>query len=102
MKPRGQFFETLLQDVRFGLRMMRKRPAFTGVAILTLAVAICANVVVFAVLNALVLRPYRATPRDPWVLGGVLVTMMLVGLLAAGIPVRRALTANPLTLMREE
>jgi predicted permease len=57
MKPLGQFFETLLQDVRFGLRMMRKRPAFTAVAILTLAVAICSNVVVFAVLNALVLRP---------------------------------------------
>ncbi|HEY0702154.1 MAG TPA: ABC transporter permease [Candidatus Acidoferrales bacterium] len=53
----GQFFETLLQDARFGLRMMRKRPAFTAVAILTLAVAICANVVVFSVLNALVLRP---------------------------------------------
>jgi len=45
---------------------------------------------------------YQATPRDPMVLGGVLATMLLVGLLAAWIPARRALRTDPSILLREE
>ena len=41
---------------------------------------------------------YQATPRDPVVLGGVIVTMLLVGLVAAWIPAQRALGADPLDL----
>jgi predicted permease len=45
---------------------------------------------------------YQATPRDPLVLAGVLAAMLLIGLVATWIPARRAASANPLMLLREE
>ena len=51
------FGESFFQDLRFCLRGMAKKPGFTVVAVLTLALAIGANSVVFGVLNAFILRP---------------------------------------------
>ncbi len=45
---------------------------------------------------------YQATPRDPLVLAGVVLAMALLGLVAAWIPARRALSINPMRLLREE
>lgn len=45
---------------------------------------------------------YEATPRDPLVLGGVVLAMVVLGLLATWIPAQRALTVDPLRLLREE
>jgi len=45
---------------------------------------------------------YQATPKDPMVLGGVTVTMLLLGLLASWIPARRALAVDPIILLRDE
>ena len=45
---------------------------------------------------------YQATPKDPMVLGGVCVTMLLLGMLASWIPARRALAVDPLVLLRDE
>jgi predicted permease len=45
---------------------------------------------------------YEATPKDPWVLGGVIVTMMVLGLVASWIPAQRALAVDPMILLRDE
>jgi predicted permease len=45
---------------------------------------------------------YQATPKDPVVLGGVCVTMIMLGVVAAWLPARRALAVDPLILLREE
>ena len=45
---------------------------------------------------------YEATPKDPLVLGGVTVTMLVLGMVAASIPARRAMAADPLILLRDE
>lgn len=56
--------QNFIQDVRYGLRMIAKAPGFTVLALLALALGICANTTIFSFINGLVLRPLTGV-KDP-------------------------------------
>src|SRR5207237_2541167 len=58
------FIDSLFQDLRFGLRMLRKNPGFTATAVLALALGIGVNTTVFTVFDAVSLRPRAVIDPD--------------------------------------
>ena len=64
------WLEQLLQDVRFGLRLLRRTPLFTAAVVLSLALGIGANTAIFSLLNAVAWRPLPvANPEGLWKIG---------------------------------
>jgi predicted permease len=64
------WLDQLVQDVRFGLRMLRKSPGFTAVAVLTLALGIGATTAIFTLIQQVMLRPLAvARPDQLWRIG---------------------------------
>jgi ABC-type antimicrobial peptide transport system permease subunit len=91
--------------IRIALGGQRKEvlQAALGRAFKLLAIGSVAGLVLgFLASRVLAYIVYQATPRDPVVLGGVVLAMALLGLVATWIPAQRALSVNPLILLREE
>jgi predicted permease len=91
--------------IRMALGARRKQVlrAALGRAFVLLSVGSLAGIVL-GILASKVLSfiVYQAAPKDPVVLGGVVLTMLMLGLVAAWIPAQKALAVNPMILMREE
>ena len=87
----SQFFENLLQDIRYAIRIVRRSPGFTAAAIAALALT-----------RLMASLLYGVKPWDPAAIVSVAVLLSAVALLATYFPARRASRVDPTIALRYE
>ena len=89
--------------IALGANQRRVLGAALGRAFQLLAIGSAAGIILgLLATRVLSFIVYQATPKDPLILCGVVLTMLCVGLVAAWLPARRALSVDPMILLREE
>jgi ABC-type antimicrobial peptide transport system permease subunit len=94
--------EAALQELRYAARRLARTPAFTVIALGTLALAIGASTAAFSLVNGVLLKPLGIEPLDRPTLALVCLVFAAVGGIASWLPARRAAGVDPIIAMRSE
>ena len=94
--------DSIRRDIRYAVRTWLKSPSLALVALVTIALGIGANTVIFSVVDALAKLLFNTSATDPWAYLSVALLLLATSLLASYVPARRAARLDPMHALRYE